>query len=193
MSPAEGSRTPQMVAITLPDGSVRAFEGPVSGAEIAGAIGPRLAKDALALKVNGAVLDLATEVEEDSAIEIVARGHPDALELLRHDCAHVMAEAIQALYPEASFAVGPPIKDGFYYDVAVDRPIAEGDLALLEAEMKKIIKRNSRFERRVLSREEALMKQHKYPDISQHKRIHRHLTRTVYATRLIFENDPKRI
>jgi threonyl-tRNA synthetase len=89
-----------MVAITLPDGSVRAFEGPVTGAQIAGAIGPRLAKDALALRLNGAVLDLATEVEQDSAIEIVARGHADALELLRHDCAHVMAEAVQELYPD---------------------------------------------------------------------------------------------
>jgi threonyl-tRNA synthetase len=88
-----------MVAITLPDGSVRDFDGPVTGLEIAQSIGPGLAKDALAVKVNGALMDLAREIDQDAPIEIVTRGHADALELLRHDAAHVLAQAAQELYP----------------------------------------------------------------------------------------------
>jgi threonyl-tRNA synthetase len=88
-----------MVAITLPDASVRDFDGPVTGLEIAQSIGPGLAKDALAIKVDGALWDLTRDIEEDAGIEIVTRGHADALDLLRHDAAHVLAQAAQELYP----------------------------------------------------------------------------------------------
>jgi threonyl-tRNA synthetase len=145
-----------MVAITLPDGSVRAFEGPVTGAQIAGAIGPRLAKDALALRLNGAVLDLATEVDRDSAIEIVARGHTDALELLRHDCAHVMAEAVQELYPGTQVTFGPAIEDGFFYDFARDEPFTPDDLEVIEARMHQIVERDEAIVREVWDRAEAI-------------------------------------
>ncbi len=145
-----------MVAITLPDGSVRAFEGSVTGAQIAGAIGPRLAKDALALRLNGAVLDLATEVEQDSAIEIVARGHADALELLRHDCAHVMAEAVQELYPGTQVTFGPAIEDGFFYDFARDEPFTPDDLEVIEARMHQIVERDEAIVREVWDRAEAI-------------------------------------
>ena len=94
-----------MVVITLPDGSVREFDGPVTGLEIAQSIGPRLAKDALAIKVNGALRDLSRAVEQDAPVEIVTRGHGDALELLRHDCAHVMAEAVLRIFPDAKIVL----------------------------------------------------------------------------------------
>ena len=122
-----------MVAITLPDGSVREFDGPVTGLEIAAAIGPRLAKDALAIKVGPDLKDLSTEVDRDASVAIVTRGHDDAMALLRHDCAHVMAEAVQELYPDTQVTFGPAIEDGFFYDFAradtVTRVTIPGDLA----------------------------------------------------------------
>ena len=130
-----------MVAITLPDGSVREFDGPVSGAEIASAIGPGLAKAALALKLDGRVVDLAAVVSEDAPVEIVTRKHPDALELLRHDCAHVMAEAVQELYPGTQVTFGPAIENGFYYDFARATPFTPDDLERIEARMHEILSR----------------------------------------------------
>ncbi len=145
-----------MVAITLPDGSVREFDAPVSGAEIAAAIGPRLAKDALAVKVDGVVKDLAATVAHDAAIEIVTRGHPDTLELLRHDCAHVMAQAVQELYPDTQVTFGPAIENGFFYDFARDRPFTPDDLETIEARMREIVDRNQVITREVWDREAAI-------------------------------------
>ena len=145
-----------MVAITLPDGSVREFDGAVSGAELAAAIGPGLARDALALKLNGAVLDLAHRLEEDAAVEIVTRGHGDTLELLRHDCAHVMAEAVQELYPGTQVTFGPAIENGFYYDFARAEPFTPDDLEKIEARMHEIVERDEAITREVWSRHQAI-------------------------------------
>ena len=141
-----------MVAITLPDGSVRDFDGPVTGLEIAQSIGPRLAKDALAIKANGALLDLAREIAEDATVEIVTRGHDDAMELLRHDCAHVLAEAVQELYPGTQVTFGPAIENGFYYDFAREVPFTPEDLERIEVRMREIVERDEEITREVWDR-----------------------------------------
>ena len=145
-----------MVAITLKDGSVRRFDGPVAGTEIARAIGPRLAKDALAIMVDGEMKDLAQIVARDAKVEIVTREDPRALELLRHDAAHVMAEAVQELYPGTQVTFGPATETGFYYDFARDEPFTPEDLEKIEARMHDIVRRDEPIERSVLPREEAI-------------------------------------
>jgi threonyl-tRNA synthetase len=145
-----------MVAVTLPDGSRREFDRPVTGAEIAAAIGPRLAKDALAIKVDGALRDLAYTIGVDAKIEIVTRGHPDALALLRHDAAHVMAEAVQELYPGTQVTFGPATETGFYYDFARDEPFTPEDLERIEARMREIVARDETITREVWERAEAI-------------------------------------
>ncbi len=145
-----------MIAITLPDGSVRKFDAPVSGADIAAAIGPGLAKDALAVKVDGRLMDLAALVEADAAIEIVTRGHPDAPELLRHDCAHVMAEAVQELYADTQVTFGPAIDNGFYYDFARAEPFTPDDLEKIEARMREIVERDEPITREIWDRHQAI-------------------------------------
>ncbi|MFQ5773420.1 MAG: threonine--tRNA ligase [Kiloniellaceae bacterium] len=145
-----------MVAITLPDGSVREFDGPVSGFTIAAAIGPRLAKDALAIKVDQAVKDLSTIVEADAKVEIVTRGHPDALALVRHDCAHVMAEAVQELYPGTQVTFGPATDTGFYYDFARAEPFTPEDLEKIEQRMHEIVERDEQIAREVWDRDRAI-------------------------------------
>ncbi len=145
-----------MVAITLPDGSVRSFDGAVSGAEVAAAIGPRLAKDALAVKLDGSLKDLATPIEADARIEIVTRGHPDALGLLRHDCAHVLAEAVQELYPGTQVTFGPATETGFYYDFARAQPFSTEDLEKIERRMGEIVDRDEAIVREVWDRAAAI-------------------------------------
>jgi len=145
-----------MVAITLPDGSVRRFDGPVAGAAVAAAIGPGLAKAALAVKVDGVLKDLAAVIDRDATIEIVTRTHPDALELLRHDCAHVLAEAVQELYPGTQITFGPATETGFYYDFVRDAPFSTEDFARIEAKMREIVDRDETITREVWSREEAV-------------------------------------
>jgi threonyl-tRNA synthetase len=145
-----------MPAITLPDGSVRRFDGPVTGAALAEAIGPGLARAALAMKIDGRLVDLATEVEHDAAVVFVTRRDPEALELIRHDCAHVLAEAVQALYPGTQVTIGPPIADGFYYDFARNQPFTPEDFAPIEAKMREIIARGAPFRRSVMEREAAI-------------------------------------
>jgi threonyl-tRNA synthetase len=145
-----------MVAITLKDGSVRRFDGPVEGTEIARAIGPRLAKDALAIMVDGEMRDLAHKVDRDAKIEIVTREDPRALDLLRHDAAHVMAEAVQELYPGTQVTFGPATETGFYYDFSRDEPFTPEDLARIEERMHEIVTRDEPIRRSVLPREEAI-------------------------------------
>src|SRR5919108_5630112 len=145
-----------MVAITLPDGNVRQFDGPVSGADVAAAIGPGLAKAALAIKVDGALKDLAAAIDRDAKIEIVTRTHPDALELLRHDCAHVLAEAVQELYPGTQITFGPATETGFYYDFVRDEPFSTEDFAKIEAKMREIVDRDVKISREVWERDEAI-------------------------------------
>ncbi|NBP73286.1 MAG: TGS domain-containing protein, partial [Alphaproteobacteria bacterium] len=143
------------VAITLPDGSVRQFDGPVTGAELAADIGPGLAKAALAIKLDGEVVDLSRKIEQDSAVEIITRKSDEALELIRHDAAHVMAEAVQELYPGTQVTIGPAIEHGFYYDFARDEPFTPDDLEKIEAKMREIVKRDDAFVREEWDRDEA--------------------------------------
>jgi len=148
--------TENQLSITLPDGSKRAFDGPITGGEIAAAIGPGLAKAALAVKVDGQLRDLARTIERDAAVEIVTAGHADSLELLRHDCAHVLAEAVQELYPGTQVTFGPAIENGFYYDFARDEPFTPDDLAVIERRMHEIVDRNEPITREVWERDAAI-------------------------------------
>src|SRR5262249_18947528 len=145
-----------MVAITLPDGTVRRFDGAVTGADIAAAIGPGLAKAALAIKVDGKLKDLSRLVDNDARIDIVTRTHPDALELLRHDCAHVLAEAVQELYPGTQITFGPATENGFYYDFVCGEPFSTEDFAKIEAKMREIVDRDETITREVWSRDDAV-------------------------------------
>ncbi|MCB2102136.1 MAG: threonine--tRNA ligase [Rhodobacterales bacterium] len=145
-----------MVAISLPDGSVRQFESAVSGAQIAADIGPGLAKAALAVKVDGQVWDLSRPIDHDAQVALVTARDPEALDLIRHDAAHVMAEAVQALWPGTQVTIGPAIENGFYYDFARDEPFTPEDLEKIEAKMAEIIDRDDPFVREVWDRDEAI-------------------------------------
>ena len=145
-----------MVAITLPDGSERRYDGPVTGAEVASDIGPGLAKAALAIVVNGKPRDLAREIDQDAAVEIVTKGHAATLELLRHDCAHVLAEAAKELYPGLQVTFGPAIENGFYYDFARAEPFTPEDLAKIEQRMHEIVDRDEPITREVWERGRAI-------------------------------------
>ena len=147
-----------MFRITLPDGSVREVAPGTTPADVAAAIGPGLAKAALAARIDGQVRDLTRPFEGDTALELVtARDEKDALELARHDFAHVMAEAVQHLFPGTQITFGPATDDGFYYDFAPkDRPFTDEDLPAIEAEMRAIIARNEPFTREVWTREQLI-------------------------------------
>ena len=145
-----------MVAITLPDGSKREFDKPVSGADVAADIGPGLAKAALAVRVGGEMKDLSTVIDADAEIAIVTTKDEDTLELLRHDCAHVMAEAVKELFPGTQVTIGPNIENGFYYDFARDEPFVPEDLEKIEARMHEIVKRDEPVTREVWDRAEAI-------------------------------------
>ena len=145
-----------MPAITLPDGSVRQFDAPVTGTTVAEAIGPGLARAALAMKLDGKLADLSTLIGQDAHVVFVTRRDEDALELIRHDCAHVLAEAVQALYPGTQVTIGPSIENGFYYDFARDTPFTTEDFAAIEAKMREIIARGAPFVRQVMDRDEAI-------------------------------------
>ena len=145
-----------MPAITLPDGTVRRFDGPVTGTAVAEAIGPGLARAALAMKLDGRLVDLATEIDRDAAVVFVTRRDPEALELIRHDSAHVLAEAVQALYPGTQVTIGPPIENGFYYDFARNTPFTPEDFPAIEARMREIVARGAPFRRQVVDRDEAI-------------------------------------
>ncbi|HUH86152.1 MAG TPA: threonine--tRNA ligase, partial [Stellaceae bacterium] len=144
------------VTITLPDGKAKSFARPVSGADIAAAIGPGLAKAALAIKVDGRVKDLAAPIEHDAKIAIVTRESPEALELLRHDAAHVLAEAVKELYPETQVTFGPATDTGFYYDFARDQPFTPEDLEKIEKRMHEIVDRNETITRAEWDRDRAV-------------------------------------
>jgi len=145
-----------MIAITLPDGSVREFENPVSGTELAASIGPGLAKAALAVVVDGQEKDLAHVIEGDAAVAIVTRDSDEALDLLRHDAAHIMAEAVQELYPGVQVTFGPATEDGFYYDFYRDEPFTPDDLEKIEKRMQEIVDRDEAITREVWDRDEAI-------------------------------------
>jgi threonyl-tRNA synthetase len=144
-----------MPAITLPDGSVRRFDGAVTGTTVAEAIGPGLARAALAMKLDGKLTDLATPIAADASLVFVTRRDPDALEMIRHDAAHVLAEAVQALYPGTQVTIGPSIENGFYYDFARNEPFTPEDFPAIEAKMREIVARNSPFVREEWNRDDA--------------------------------------
>src|SRR6476620_2362608 len=144
-----------MIAITLPDGSRREFDQPVSVADVATSIGPGLAKAALAGKVDGKLVDTSFRIDRDAALEIVTDKHPHALYVLRHCTAHLLAQAVQRLYPGAQVAIGPVIDNGFYYDFAYERQFTPEDLPKIEAEMQKIVKEAAPVTRSVKSRDDA--------------------------------------
>jgi threonyl-tRNA synthetase len=143
------------VVVTLPDGKEREFAGPVTGAEIAAAIGPGLAKAAIAIRVDGSARDLATRIAHDAAVAIVTRDAPEGLEILRHDAAHVMAEAVKELYPDAQVTFGPATDTGFYYDFARAEPFTPEDLARIEERMRAIVRRDEKITREVWDRDDA--------------------------------------
>ena len=145
------------VTISLPDGSRREFDGPVTGADIAADIGPGLAKAALAMRLNGEQADLSLLITEDADVAIITRQDEDALELLRHDCAHIMAEAVQELYPGTQVTIGPAIEDGFYYDFARDEPFTPEDLDDIEARMREIVARDEEIVREEWDRDDAIV------------------------------------
>ncbi|PPR10825.1 MAG: Threonine--tRNA ligase [Alphaproteobacteria bacterium MarineAlpha11_Bin1] len=145
-----------IVSITLPDGSVRQFDGSVSGTRLAAEIGPGLAKAAIAIKLNGEVVDLEREIDHDSDVEIITRKSNEALNLIRHDAAHVMAEAVQELYPGTQVTIGPAIENGFYYDFAREETFTPDDLEKIETRMHEIIQRDDAFVREEWDRSEAV-------------------------------------
>ncbi len=145
-----------MIQITLPDGSIREFEQSPSVADVAASIGAGLAKAALAGKVDGKLVDTSFVIVRNSALEIVTEKHPDALEVLRHSTAHLLAQAVQRLFPGAQVTIGPVIENGFYYDFAYERPFTPDDLPKIEAEMEKIVKENLSLSRSLKSRDDAV-------------------------------------
>ncbi|MFM7708964.1 MAG: threonine--tRNA ligase [Gammaproteobacteria bacterium] len=145
-----------MPVITLPDGSQRTFDQPVTVAQVAASIGTGLAKAALAGKVSGKLVDTSFAIAQDAALEIVTDKHPDALEVIRHSTAHLLAQATQSLFPEAQVTIGPVIEDGFYYDFAYKRSFTPEDLAAIEARMAELAKADLPVSRREMPRDEAV-------------------------------------
>ena len=144
-----------MVAVTFPDGASRQFEPGVSGVDIAKSISPSLAKRSVAMTLDGALVDLASPVARDARIEFVTREDPRALELIRHDAAHVLAEAVQELYPGTQVTIGPIIENGFYYDFFRAEPFTLEDLPAIEKKMREIVGRDAKITREVWDRDDA--------------------------------------
>jgi threonyl-tRNA synthetase len=147
---------PQTVTVSLPDGKSMTFPHGVTGAEVASAIGPGLGKAALAAEVNGRQWDLFRPIEEDAKLRIITQRDPEALELIRHDAAHVLAMAVQELFPGTQVTIGPAIEDGFYYDFARNEPFTPDDLPKIEEQMRKIIRADLPTRREVWPRDKAV-------------------------------------
>ena len=145
-----------MITLTLPDGSTRDVEAPLTGAEFAASISNSLAKKALALKLDGVLVDLATEIDRDCELAVITADDEEGVELMRHDCAHVMAQAVQELFPDTQVTIGPVIEDGFFYDFARETPFSLDDLETIEKRMRDIVERNEPIVREVWQRDEAI-------------------------------------
>jgi threonyl-tRNA synthetase len=145
-----------MVNITLPDGSVKQFDDSVSGLQVAESISISLAKAAIIIEVNGEQKDLSTIITQDSSVRIITTKDPESLEILRHDAAHLLAEAVKELYPKAQITIGPSIENGFYYDIAPQTPFTMDDLAKIESRMIEISKRDEKITREEWDRDEAI-------------------------------------
>ena len=144
------------ILVTLPDGTEKSFESGASAKDVAGSIGKGLQKAGIAARYNGELVDYTRSLTEDGNIDIITKDNEEALDILRHSAAHVMAQAIKRLHPEVNFGVGPTIDNGFYYDTDMEEQITEEELPKIEKEMMEIVKANYPFERREVSREEAL-------------------------------------
>jgi threonyl-tRNA synthetase len=145
-----------MVNVTLPDGSVRSFEAPVSVAQVAASIGPGLAKAALAGRVNGKLVDTSFVMDADSQLAIITEKDADGLDMIRHSTAHLLAYAVKELFPDAQVTIGPVIEDGFYYDFSYKRPFTPEDLEAIEKKMAELAKKDIPVERSVMPRDEAV-------------------------------------
>src|SRR6516164_3324378 len=155
-APLEPAAVRGPLAVTLPDGSRREFPHPATGSEIAAAIGPGLAKAAIAIRIDGKPRDLATVVGHDAAVAVITRDMPDGLEILRHDAAHVMAEAVKELYPDTQVTFGPATETGFYYDFARREPFTPDHLEKIEQRMREIVHRDEKITREVWDRDAAV-------------------------------------
>src|SRR5208282_4112672 len=144
-----------MIHVTFPDGARRAFEPGLSGLDIAKSISPSLAKRTVAMIRDGELVDLADRVDEDASLEFIARDDPRALELIRHDAAHVLADAVQSLWPDTQVTIGPVIENGFYYDFYRSEPFTPEDFPAIEKRIREIIARDEPFVKTVVPREEA--------------------------------------
>lgn len=156
MTLSNSSLNQNTIQITLPDGTVRTFDTPVNGLQIATSIGAGLAKAALAVIVNGTMIDLTDDITTDSAVSIVTRKSPEALELIRHDTAHILAMAVQELYPDTQITIGPVIEDGFYYDFYREKPFTTNDFETIESKMRDIINRDDITRKEIWSRDDAI-------------------------------------
>ena len=145
-----------MPAITLPDGSVRRFDGAVTGTTVAQSIGAGLARAALAMEVDGKLMDIGREIAHDASLRFITRKDPEALEMIRHDAAHVLAEAVQSLFPGTQVTIGPSIENGFYYDFYRNEPFSPEDFAAIEKRMGEIVAANEPFVREAWPREKAI-------------------------------------
>lgn len=145
-----------MLNITLPDGSIRQFEAPLSIADIAASIGAGLAKAAIAGKINGKLVDTCDQVAEDAQVSIITAKDKEGVETIRHSCAHLVGHAVKQLYPEAKMVIGPVIEDGFYYDIWHERPFTPEDIAAIEARMKELIAQNYDVIKKVTPRDEVI-------------------------------------
>lgn len=145
-----------MASVTLPDGSKREYEGPVTVAQVAASIGAGLAKAALAGRVDGKLVDLSHVIDGDAAVAIITARDPEGLEIIRHSTAHLMAQAVKELFPEAQVTIGPAIENGFYYDFSYTRAFTSEDLKAIEARMDELVKKNIPIVREEMPREEAI-------------------------------------
>ena len=143
------------IDITLPDGTIRNYESPVTGYEIAESIGPRLLKDSICIEINNNFKDLSYEITDNNTVRIVTKKDLDALNILRHSSAHILAQAVLNLYPDAQYGVGPSIENGFYYDFLFSKPLKESDLLDIELEMKMIVKSSQNFVRSEITKKDA--------------------------------------
>lgn len=153
---AEAQRAQNDIIITLPDGATRTYTSGTTGMEIAESISKSLAKAVIAIKIDGEMSDLSLPITKNAKISLVKREDGEALELIRHDCAHVLAEAVQTLFPGTQVTIGPNIENGFFYDFARNEPFSTDDFAAIEAEMKKIVERGAPFVREVWDRDVAI-------------------------------------
>ena len=145
-----------MITLTLPDGAIRQFDEPLTGITFAESISKSLAKKALALKINGEAVDLATVIDSDCEIAVLTASDEEGVDLMRHDCAHILAEAVQELFPDTQVTIGPVIENGFYYDFARETPFSLDDLEKIEARMRDIVDRDEEIIREVWNRDEAI-------------------------------------